>query len=103
MSLINKPRIYNKKTDDVPDDAVLIDRTTPWGNPYKIGVDGDFEQVKKLYINYLLANPALIADIRQSLKGRDLACWCVPEPCHAALILKLANDTDFNLDDLKTG
>jgi hypothetical protein len=28
-----------------------------------------------------------------TLKGKNLACWCKPgEPCHAELLLKLAND-----------
>jgi len=100
MKSMDKPRIYNKNTDTIPDDAVYVDRSTPWGNPYRIGPDGDFEQVKKLYIQYLIDNPALIKDIRKNLKGKDLICWCHPDPCHSALILKLANNPDFDLDAL---
>lgn len=33
-----------------------------------------------------------VADIRGELEGRDLACWCpLSEPCHADVLLDLAN------------
>lgn len=36
--------------------------------------------------------PPTIEDIREKLRGRDLACWCKPgEPCHADILLELAN------------
>src|SRR5215831_6014372 len=25
------------------------------------------------------------------LRGKDLACWCSPEPCHGEVLLELAN------------
>ncbi|GAG87489.1 unnamed protein product, partial [marine sediment metagenome] len=25
------------------------------------------------------------------LKGKDLVCWCAPLPCHADVLLELAN------------
>jgi hypothetical protein len=31
------------------------------------------------------------ADIRAELAGRDLACWCPPGPCHADVLLEVAN------------
>jgi hypothetical protein len=101
---MDKPRIYNADTDIVPSDAVLVDRTTPWGNPYRVGPDGGFEQVKKLYIDYLIANPELVSDIRQNLKGKSLVCWCVPDQrCHAEILIRLANDQDFRLFALLQG
>ena len=34
-----------------------------------------------------------VADVRRELAGRDLACWCpLDEPCHADVLLRLAND-----------
>lgn len=104
MKLVDKPRIYNKNTDTIPDDAILVDRTTPWGNPYKLGVDGGLEQVAKLYIQYLIDNPSLVENIKINLKGKDLVCWCVPEQrCHAELLILLANAPDFRLDALLQG
>lgn len=26
------------------------------------------------------------------LRGKDLLCWCYPAPCHADVLLELAND-----------
>lgn len=97
---MDKPRIYNKNTDFVPDDAILVDRTTRWGNPYRLGVDGDVDEVTRLYVNYLLDNLLLVEDIKTTLRGKDLVCWCWPAPCHAEILLRLAGDPDFKLDDL---
>ncbi len=37
--------------------------------------------------------PPTREDIRNHLAGKNLACWCKPgEPCHADVLLKLAND-----------
>ena len=34
-----------------------------------------------------------VDDVRRELAGLDLACWCAPdEPCHADVLLTLAND-----------
>ncbi|WP_432744401.1 DUF4326 domain-containing protein [Methylobacter sp. G7] len=97
----NFPRVLNAHIDEIPPGAVWVDRRSPYGNPFKLGIDGDFEQVKELYINYLLANPALIADIRQNLKGKSLVCWCVPDQrCHAEILILIAGDPNFKLDSL---
>lgn len=33
-----------------------------------------------------------LAEIREQLAGRDLACWCpLDQPCHADVLLELAN------------
>ncbi len=98
---MNKKRIYNADIDDtIPPDAVLIDKTTPWGNPYRVGPDGNFEQVKKLYIDYLLANPALVEDIKLNLKNKDLVCHCRPSPCHAEILILIAGDPNFKLESV---
>jgi len=35
-----------------------------------------------------------VADIRRELKGKSLACFCkIGEPCHAEILLELANGT----------
>jgi len=98
---MDKPRILNAHIDKIPTGSVYVDRSSKYGNPYKLGVDGDFEQVKKLYIQYLIDNPALIEDIKLNLKGKDLVCWCVPDQrCHAELLLIISNDPDFELNSL---
>jgi hypothetical protein len=63
-----------------------IDRTTIWGNPFKIGEppegDGDRQTVIAAYHNhYLPHRPSLLARLDE-LQGKALGCWCAPEPCH---------------------
>jgi len=41
----------------------------------------------KLYLHL----SGLINDIEE-LRGKDLVCWCAPLPCHADILLELAND-----------
>jgi len=34
---------------------------------------------------------------RNELAGKDLACWCpLDQPCHADVLLELANEEDIN-------
>lgn len=90
MSLINKPRIYNMDVDIVPPDAVLVDRLTIYGNPYRIGQDGTAGDVCILYLKYLIDNPQLVADIRKNLRGKSLVCHCSTELCHGSILMLLA-------------
>ncbi len=29
------------------------------------------------------------------MKGKNLGCWCAPEPCHGNILLELLSDTVF--------
>lgn len=84
---------------NAPADAVPVDRRTRWGNPYKVKEHGRAMAVV-LHHKHLLAgtlpavkdSPVTVADVRQELAGRDLACWCGPdEACHADTLLTIAN------------
>ena len=44
----------------------------------------------KLYEDYLVKSPQLIADIKE-LQGKTLACFCAPKRCHGEILLKYAN------------
>lgn len=81
-------------------DAVIVDRRTKWGNPFRVGGsyvvwpdginthhDCHKEAVRRA-VEYFRAwvsgritglpidGLGSIADIRRELAGRDLACWC---------------------------
>lgn len=91
----------------MPEGAVVVDRSTPWGNPFIVGKDGNAEECTRLYRLLLSgflciscrANPKEqqrlaryarehIADVR----GKDLVCWCrLGRPCHADVLLEIAN------------
>ncbi|MDX3637786.1 DUF4326 domain-containing protein [Streptomyces europaeiscabiei] len=101
-----------------PEGVVIVDRTSQWGNPFTVGTDADDRaHAAALYREWLENNsyevhpPNSTPEHRQAmdrlrdwiithavaLRGRDLVCWCpLPEPgqpdhCHAAVLLKLAN------------
>lgn len=88
-------KVYNKKTDkDIPPNAVYVGRPSKWGNPYKIGwqkhqVYWNRDDVILIY-RKCLPDSALMKDINE-LYGKDLVCWCAPLPCHADVLLELAN------------
>lgn len=90
-------KVLNKKKDKVPDGAVYVGRPSKWGNPFKIGINGTRDEVLVKYRETIEArikkNP-LVFDLSE-LEGKDLVCWCHPQPCHGDILLELANkDSD---------
>lgn len=72
-------------------------RAGKWGNPFKTDLpDTSTFHVKtaleavEAYRN-MLPGTYLARDLPE-LRGKNLACWCVPgAPCHADVLLELAN------------
>ena len=87
----------------MPENTVKVDRTTKWGNPFKVGernpcgtITKDKRHAWQLYLGFAPTNEKLVAAARAELRGKNLACWCPqPDPyedaCHAAVLLKIAN------------
>lgn len=90
----------------MPPNTVKVDRSTKWGNPFKVGdsimhpVSGKRMRVDSkecaiaTFADYLrsVAGTEVRADARRTLKGKHLACWCKDgDACHADLLLKVAN------------
>ena len=73
--------VLNKYKDYIPPDAVYIGRPSKWGNPFKLGRDGNREEVIKKFRNWLLTKPDLIEQAKKELKGKDLVCSCKPKAC----------------------
>lgn len=78
---------------------LYIGRGSDWGNPYKIGRDGDRGEVLAKYKQYLLRGEGrhLLARIGE-LEGLTLGCFCSPDGgltaedethCHGQLLLQL--------------
>jgi len=88
------PRVLNKRRDTIPPEAVYVGRPSKWGNPFTVGKDGTRTQVIEKYRSMLLGNRQLIEALPE-LRGRDLVCWCAPAPCHADILLELANREGF--------
>jgi len=96
---LNKPRVVNIDIEPAPEGSVYIGRPSKWGNPFKVGKDGTLDNVIIKYIDYMKNNHQLIADAKQELKGKDLACYCKPGLCHGDLLLILSNDESFDIND----
>jgi len=95
------PRVLNKRTDTIPPDAVYVGRPSKWGNPYIIGRDGTRKEVIKkyrLYLNHLIDAGFILTFNVDELRGKDLVCWCSPLPCHADILLELANGKETQND-----
>ncbi len=80
------PKVHNKHAKTAPADAVYVGRGSLWGNPFRIGIDGNRNEVCDRFEIEVL--PRL--DVR-ALRGRDLVCFCAPQRCHADALLKKAN------------
>jgi hypothetical protein len=94
MNISTPTRIQLKRTKGwrLPPNTVKVDRTTPYGNPFRLGREYERETAISAFRKYLAkrlaANPELLAP----LKGKDLACWCrLDELCHADILLERAN------------
>lgn len=90
----------------MPPNTVKVDRSTMWGNPFRVGdrvqatpdlpVAVCFSQAEAVdAYRELLELPMMVqfrAQIITSLRGKNLACWCpIGSPCHADVLLEIAN------------
>lgn len=94
----------------MPENTVKVDRATRWGNPFKLHGDGypmTPELAVALFERYVTDESRLgwvmasqltnLEDVRRQLRGKNLACWCrLDWPCHADVLLRLANDERHN-------
>lgn len=85
------PRVLNRRRHRPDEGGVYVGRPTKWGNPFRIGVDGTREEVVRRYREWLNTQPSLLEAARRELRGKDLVCWCAPLPCHADVLLEVAN------------
>jgi hypothetical protein len=70
---------------------VNVDRGSRWGNPFKIGLDGDRAAVIERYRLEVL--PGLLPYVDQ-LQGKALGGWCWPLESHADLLADAAHAGD---------
>jgi hypothetical protein len=67
---------------------IYIGRPSKWGNPFKIGRDGNRKEVIEKYRNYILMDNELMESLNE-LKDKVLGCWCSPELCHGDVLIEL--------------
>jgi hypothetical protein len=83
-------KVLNKHTADSRAGAVYIGRGSKWGNPFRIGIDGNRTAVIEKYERWLRSQHDLLRALDE-LRGRNLLCFCAPKACHGDLLLRLAN------------
>jgi hypothetical protein len=83
-------RVLNLHTDDQSKASIYVGRPSRWGNPFIVGRHGSRATVVGKYRQWVCEQPGLM-DALPGLRGRDLACWCAPLPCHADVLMELAN------------
>ena len=69
-----------------------IDRSSRWGNPYRIGNYGLREEVIERYKKWLKQQirdgEVTIDDLLKLGESKFLGCWCKPKACHGDVLLK---------------
>ncbi len=93
----------------MPPNCVYVGRTTKWGNPFRCG-DPDPEtgdpMTAERAIDLFRRGHIVRGNedfIRFWLRGMDLACWCpLDGPCHADVLLDIANGTTCHYFDKET-
>lgn len=100
----------------MPENTVKVDRTSKWGNPFKVGARvtgipglcrgaGMEHELKTAAeavhcyqcwlageVNLYSQRPPCRGTIQHELRGKNLACWCkAGEICHADVLLAIAN------------
>lgn len=74
----------------MPDGAVYVGRPSKWGNPWVIAPGFDAQACVENYAAYMERHQEFYP--LHELHGKDLACWCpLDHPCHADVLLELAN------------
>lgn len=88
------PTVYHKRNDRgaIPSDAVYVGRPSKWGDPFVITARTSREQALAKYLDYAHAQLRNDPTWVDELRGKDLVCWCAPLPCHADILLVLANE-----------
>ena len=92
-------KVLNKRTDKIPLGAIYVGRPGKWGNLFRVSKacsQGEAVAKHKAWIEeqISLGNVGFGDGFKynlEELRGFDLVCWCAPLPCHADVLLELAN------------
>ena len=82
-------RVLNKHAAGKHHGAIYIGRGSKWGNPFRIGVDGDRAAVIAKHARWLRISITCCA--RSTNFAAKFAVLLPPAACHGDLLLRLAN------------
>jgi hypothetical protein len=83
--------VLNKGCDTIPKGSIYIGRPGPFGNPFKIGKDGDRDEVVRKFKWYFvrrIEEDVVFSGAVKMLKAEAtaLVCFCAPLKCHGDVI-----------------
>lgn len=95
--------LSRKKGWAMPDNTVSVSRPGIFGNPFRVDWRCTQARAVELFEMWVNGNTERYPDLDDrlnvllralpKLRGKNLACWCKQgEPCHADVLLALAND-----------
>jgi len=84
-SMRTKARVVNVRDSRYD---VYIGRGSIWGNPFRIGRDGDRSTVISKYREYARKNKRIL-DSLHLLEGKVLGCYCKPKACHGDVLIEM--------------
>ena len=102
-------RLSRKKGWKLPPNTVSVARPGRWGNPFSVVADAapgtpvgtrytampSVAKAVAAFRRWIEDSPEgqrLAAEARETLRGKNLACWCpLDGPCHAEVLLDIAN------------
>lgn len=85
-------RIQRKRSKGwrMPENTVYVGRPTKWGNAFIVTKETPPHIAVLNFI--IMLNRHDFKEIKKTLKGKNLACWCpLDQPCHADILLEIAN------------
>ena len=74
--------------------AKYVGRPSDFGNPFSIASVGSRAEAIRRFEAMVERKPEYKEYIKKELKGKNLVCWCFPLPCHASVLLRIANSED---------
>lgn len=79
----------------MPANTIVVTRATKWGNPFKVGIDGDPQacvESFRMMLEESIEGKAIQKQAKEQLRGKNLGCFCKPgQPCHADVLLEISN------------
>lgn len=88
---VSRTVAVNKYHEDYDVDIM---RPSIWGNPFRIGLHGNREEVIQMFKERVSKQPHLIKLAKEKLKGKRLGCCCKPLPCHGDVWAEIVDGED---------
>jgi hypothetical protein len=92
-------RDLHQLSKEETEDVIIIDRTTKWGNPFRMTNKSPEERARVIvkYEEWIRKQPQLLQDL-PDLAGKTMVCWCAPLPCHGDVLIKLIKEMEDKAD-----